>query len=86
MSRIICVALLSLTFVIFIFPHRSSQQRTSMYVVLLFCFTSKMGFSFYLASFIKNAIFISRCYFLQKAVTVSCSGALFDVVKPLEIL
>lgn len=59
-----------------------------MYVLLLFSFTKRgalSGFSFYLTLFIKKVIFISRCYFLQKAVTVSCSHALFDVVKSLGI-
>lgn len=86
MSGIACVDLLFLTFIIF--RYRSYQQRTSMYVLLLFSFTKRWalsGFSFYLTLFIKKVIFISRCYFLQKTVTVSSSRALFDVVNSLEI-
>lgn len=59
-----------------------------MYVLLPFSFFkggALSGFSFYLTLFMKKVIFISCCYFLQKAVTVSCSHALFDVVKSLEI-
>lgn len=57
-----------------------------MYVLLLFSLTKTLsGFSFFLTLFIKKVIFISPCYFLPKAVTASCSRALFDVVKSLEI-